>query len=81
MKAHDHPKKNSINEGKVMLGFKFILSKVEGPREKGNVNAWKKHNCIMIMFHGLMDLSLGPPIWSGLNSTSFKPWAQEPMIG
>jgi hypothetical protein len=26
---------------KVMLGFKFILHKVERPKDQGNVNAWK----------------------------------------
>jgi hypothetical protein len=39
LKAHDHPNKKSISEGKVISGLKFILSKVEGPRDEGNVNA------------------------------------------
>jgi hypothetical protein len=39
LKAHDHPSKKSMNGGKVISGFKFILSKVEGPRDEGNVNA------------------------------------------
>jgi len=28
-----------MSEGKVISGFKFILSKVEEPRDEGNVNA------------------------------------------
>jgi hypothetical protein len=44
LKAHDHPNKKSMSERKVILGFKFILSEVEKPRDEGNVNAQKNQH-------------------------------------
>jgi hypothetical protein len=39
LKAHDYQNRKSMIEGKVISRFKFILHKVEGPKDQKNVNA------------------------------------------
>jgi hypothetical protein len=63
MKDHDHQNRKSMIGRNVILRFEFILYKIEGSRDQGNLmNEKSTLNAIWIMFHNLADLLLGPPI-------------------
>ncbi len=63
MKDHDHQNRKSMIGRNVILRFKFILHKIEGSRDQGNLmNEKSTLNAIWIIFHNLIDLLPHPPI-------------------
>jgi hypothetical protein len=67
MRAHDHQNRKSMIGRNVI--FRFILHKIEGSRDQGNLmNEKSTLNAIWIMFHNLTDLLSGPPILGPLDN-------------
>jgi hypothetical protein len=67
MRAHDHQNRKHMSGRNVIL--RFILHKIEGSRDQGNLmNEKSTLNAIWIIFHNLTYLLSDPPILGPLDN-------------